>query len=181
MDKTNQCALVEWFRYEGACKITTCKFNTQMLDSGCLCIGRRDTVGKRFLTDTELKYYKFDSTFTVNDVTQYRKKAMIRAKKLIAMYYYTQFILNNCKIMHYVLPESCQMLLEKFPFRLSKMNITPILLANMLIPNNFVTFKRKVNLDSEYMIWDMFLMTRKKWEIIFNDFKTTNKLEIVWP
>jgi len=171
----NECVCVDWYRFKGKCAIKTCKFNTDVLASGCIAIERKDTHSKKLLTDRELSYYKFNNSISVNDVTQHRKKAMVKAKKLIALYYYTQFLLNTCKIKQTVVPESCLELLTKFPFKLSKLNITSTILGNMFIIENFESYKIKVKLDQEYRIWDMFLMTQKKWEVLYSDFLNANK------
>ena len=51
-NEITMCPLVEWFIFSGQCPISTCKFNTKMLVSGCLAKERKDTMGKKLLTES---------------------------------------------------------------------------------------------------------------------------------
>jgi hypothetical protein len=167
---TNQCPLVEWYKYKNKCTIATCKFNTQALASGCIAIERLDTNGKKLLTDRELCYYKFNNSISVVEVTQHRKKVMQRVKRILTLHYYVQYIHTNVKLVEYKVPKICLKLLRKPPFKLAKLNINEITLCNMLNVNNFNAFKQSMKLDSDFHIWDVFFMTQKKWEAFNNHF-----------
>ena len=73
----NQCTLVDWYRFKGRCEVKTCKFFTDKLNSGCLAIERKDTYGKKLLTDRELRYYKFGNDLPINAVSAHRHYTII--------------------------------------------------------------------------------------------------------
>lgn len=176
MTKIHHCPLVEWYRYSSKCQIITCKFNTDVLDSGCIAIERIDTNGKKLLTDRELRYYKFNNDITVQEVTQHRKKVMIRVKRIIALHYYVDHIFTYIDQKDYILPPECEELLTKAPFKLKRLNINNKVLGNMFILNNFTSFKNKVKLDEDFQIWDLFFMTQKRWDYINDQFLSANTI-----
>ena len=159
----NQCTLVDWYRFKGRCEVKTCKFFTDKLNSGCLAIERKDTYGKKLLTDRELRYYKFGNDLPINAVSAHRKKMLINVKKVIALYYYIQYIQNNCQIQQIECDENMANLLTKFPLKLKKINVSPVLLANMLIESNFESYRKSVKLEEDFKLNDLFLIPLKKW------------------
>ena len=110
-----------------------------------------------------MRYYKFDNTLQVNAVTAYRKKILVNVKKIITLYYYIQYVLNNCQIRQIECGEEALKLLTKFPLKLKKINVTPTLLANLLVESNFENFKKSVNLEEDYKLNDVLLIPHKKW------------------
>lgn len=155
--------LVEWFEFTKKCSIHSCKFNTDRLETGCLAIERKDTLGKKLLTDRELCYYKFNNDIPLQSVTALRKHALCKTKKIISLYYYVQFVQNQTHLLQIEPTIEATKLLTKFPVRLKKLNITPVLLANLLIESNFEKFKTKKSIDESYKMNDLFLIHSSKW------------------
>ena len=54
-------------------------------------------------------------------------------------------------------------LLTKFPLKLKKINVSPVLLANMLIESNFESYRKSVKLEEDFKLNDLFLIPLKKW------------------
>jgi len=163
MSEVSKCVLVEWYQFKGQCPIKRCKFNTSKLKTGCLALERRDTAGKKLLTDRELRYYKFDNETHVNNISTHRKKVLANTKRIITLYYYIQYILNNCKIQQIECGPNAEKLLHEFPLKLKKLNMTSTLLANMLIESNFEQYKKSARPEEDYKIYDLLLIPHKKW------------------
>ena len=88
---------------------------------------------------------------------------LINVKKVIALYYYIQYIQNNCQIQQIECDENMANLLTKFPLKLKKINVSPVLLANMLIESNFESYRKSVKLEEDFKLNDLFLIPLKKW------------------
>jgi hypothetical protein len=158
-----QCLLVETFTFKGQCPITTCKFNTNKLETGCIGLERRDTYGKKLLTDRELRFYKFDSDVSIVTVAAHRKRVLYNVKRIITLYYYVHYIQNSCKLLQIALTDGEAKLLTRFPMRLKKMHITETLLANMLLESNFALFKKSLKLDVGIRQADIMFISDKRW------------------
>ncbi len=86
------CPYNDWYRFK-ICGIITCKNYTPITPCHCLDIDRVKTTGTKFISDAELRMYKFPKKkITTRFVSLRRKKAIERAKYLIVLKQYIDFI-----------------------------------------------------------------------------------------
>lgn len=163
MQCDNQCPLVEWYRFKTSCSIATCKFYTDVLVTKCIAIERKESVGKKQLTDRELAYYKF-GVDGVNSVIAYRKKVQIRSKKLLILYYYVQYVYANVDYKSYTLHKKLKKFQKKFPLRLKKLNITEDLFAAMLDGNVFLKYSTRLVNDPDITLNAMLFIKDSVWK-----------------
>ncbi len=92
------CVYQPWFRFSTACSITSCKYHSTRVTSGCIAIDRKSPVGNKAFSDDELYYYKFGPELAqtlgggVRAVTSLRKQAIARLKAALVLDRYLDFL-----------------------------------------------------------------------------------------
>jgi len=92
------CPYVEGYKFK-KCEIRTCKNYSQVTPCQCLEIDRVKTNGNKVISDAELHLFKCGSKgVTTRGVALNRKRAIERAKYLIILHKYLEFITGRYEV-----------------------------------------------------------------------------------
>lgn len=164
---TNQCPLVNWFKFETKCAIKRCKYYSDMLETGCIAI-ERSSQQRKELTDVELMYYKFNNKVPISKVLAHKKIVAMRVKHILILHKYIQYVNDLCyESLEY--DSQFDSLLKAFPLKLKKLNVTPHVLVGILNEKHFKDFCTKNNIDSDVKLHSILMLSEKAFKDLLNN------------
>jgi hypothetical protein len=94
----HKCVYNEWFVYASKCPVKTCKNHNTITATGCLARDRVVPEGNKVISDEEVRLYKYNGQkISTRLVSTHRKDACDSVRRLLVLYAFMQFILENRK------------------------------------------------------------------------------------
>lgn len=92
VEGSNQCPLVEWYRFK-QCTIATCKNFSTKCKSNCMQLDRIEPKGTKVISDAELHLYKFpDEAVSTRLIALRRKKAVSQVKNILILKHFIAYL-----------------------------------------------------------------------------------------
>jgi hypothetical protein len=168
MEKRYKCVYVDWFQFNTRCPITTCKFHSSRVDSGCLAINRKSTNSKKFMSDPELLYYKFDPEVDNTQIVALRRRtALTNVKKIILLHHFIEHVRTTGN-RELPAPNGALQLaaLQKYPLKLKKLHVEPWMLNYLFDAGVYANFVQEHRLDAEFTLKDLLFLSKTDWSKI---------------
>ena len=120
----NLCPLNNWYTFN-TCKITTCKYSSSKLKTGCMRLERKNTEGYKSMSDGELFYYKFTEEEDIKKAASVRRKAVSRVKSILVLHRFLDYIRENFEPLFFLDEESKELtsILSMYPFNVKELKV----------------------------------------------------------
>ena len=165
--ETNDCPLVDWYKFKDKCQIKTCKYYTSRYKSGCLGIEHKFASGEKVITDSEILYYKFPGEkMTARGVATLRKKTLQQVKFTVVLSSFIEYLEDNVSDNDFIyIPGTSKTIdkaLARSALRFKQLGYKQWMLPYLTHSQYWESFKKSTDVDKKIKHSDIFLLRPKE-------------------